>query len=306
MNSKRLLKTSRKRLVNKTLEVLMINTRKYFVVDVALLALGACVAVGWFYWKRNLPPPTLPKDTLPESIRNTQNIISALSGKISAANNNSIDIVVNVPTSPVAKPTGKPVLNTATFHINVPSTTRIVLSTSEVPYLFKKSIATKRNIQLSELHSGQYVSVQVSGDIRKLDSDRLDAVTIQTSALNSITGKVVGIDDKSILTIEAFPPTPLYTFNPVEQSGDKVRYQITITKDTEISYYGVRGTVVQSPERYDPSQFTIGSQLKVYTDSDLNFERTGNALRIEPLNLQVVSLPIDSPTTLVPTLVVKP
>ncbi|MFA6005797.1 MAG: hypothetical protein WC775_04925 [Patescibacteria group bacterium] len=279
----------------------MINTRKYFVVDVALLALGACVTLGWLYWKRNLPPPTLPKDTLPPFVKKLPNTVSSISGKIAKIENNSIDVVVSIPRVSPTSITTTPVLE-ASFKIMVSKSTQILLQIPPIPYLYKEPVNTKKSVNLKDLHVGQYVSIQTTGDVRSLKSDKVDAISIQVTISNAIEGTVLEVTNGSVIKLSALPPAPLYTFNTMNQQQAKVEYLLTITKDTEISYYGEKDGMVKNKMRLTPSQLKTGMQIKVYTDADLQFAKTGNTLRIEPMNVMPTGGTTDNPTFILPTL----
>lgn len=274
---------------DKVVEQLTMHKRFFILADVCLLALGASVTIGWLYWKNSLvKPPTVPKDTLPPSVRSLKFKINTVSGEITEIGKDTLTIAVALPKNltptPLTSITPTPEPDKTHFKVSVNSSTAISLLLPEVPYLFKSPQQSTKRVSLSELHVGEHVAVEMAKDIREIDTDKLLARSIQVSTLNTIEGTIKEINKQNV-TLEAYPPSPAYAFNVVKKPDRLVNYTLTITPETEISYYFEQNGSVMNKRQVSADSLTPGMYIKVYAGSDLEFARNGTALRIEPLRI---------------------
>jgi len=160
-----------------------------------------------------------------------------------------------------------------TYELTISADTQISAPAPSVPYAFRTPPpAATVKPSLSDLKTGQSVSVEAGIDPKNPDSKTVAALTINvTPYVNFITGNVKAISGNS-LEVESvrddFSPIPVSEF----KSKD---YRVSVSNNTEITSEG---------KKISLSNLSAGQKVIIYADSDVTATNNLAALKIDTMS----------------------
>ncbi len=272
----------------------------YSVIAVLLLA-------GGFFLFRNGVPFFGNKTTeanLPDILFLTSPV-TEFTGKVDKVSGNTIWVsgkysITPPPTLP-NNPTNRPgqvitvpplpPTKTLTYKVNIASFTQITRPDITVTYLLNKNTPTPTpKLTVSDIKTGQMVTVSVTRDLRSNSSKEVEAYTIKLPPfMNKLTGKITSIkSNEGLIILKALTPARVVMNEPTTAPVEN-EYAVSVTQATEISLMGTAETPKTGvspkppkPIKYEITDLKEGNQITVYADSDVIDNHKIKALRIEP------------------------
>lgn len=200
--------------------------------------------------------------------------------------NNPTNIPGQVITVPPLPPT-----KTLTYKVNIASYTQITRSDITVTYLLNKNTPTPTpKLTVSDIKTGQMVTVSVTRDLRSNSSKEIEAYTIKLPPfMNKLTGKITSIkSNEGLIILKALTPARIILNEPTSAPVEN-EYAVSVTQATEISLMGTAETPKTGvspkppkPIKYEITDLKADIQITVYADSDVIDNHKIKALRIEP------------------------
>ena len=220
--------------------------------------------------------------------------------------NNPTNIPGQVITVPPLPPT-----KTLSYKVNIASYTQITRPDLTVTYLFNKNTPTPTpKLTISDIKTGQLVTVSTTRDLRSNSSKEVEAYTIKLPPIiNKLTGKITGIkSNEGMIILKAMTPARIIPNEPTSAPVEN-EYAVSVTQATEISHLepadtAKTGTTPKPPKpvKYEITDLKTDIQITVYADSDVIDNRKIKALRIEP---PADFVPLESSKTSTPTVTPK-
>ncbi len=249
--------------------------------------------------------PKKPKQTLSSDILFLTQPVMSFSGKVEKVTGNIVTVsqtftlsetnnmmpppLVNPIAAPSLIPT--PVSKTIIYEFIVSGQTQLTRPEPMVNYLFNTITPPPAKLGIGNIKTGQYITLATKSDLRTLNANRVEAVSIQLpQRLNVLNGKIVRVSDSSLI-IKAFSPQAMMPGQASYPAPVEKEYTVIINQDTVISRYGqVAYALTTKPEdmRLPPSEKLGVSDLKtdmqiaVWTAEDVTESKTLTALRLEP------------------------
>lgn len=296
---------------------------KMLIFSVILVLL---LAGGYFLFRNGVP--FLGKKTASSNIADILFLTSPVlefTGKVDKVSGSSLwvsaEFSITPPPTPPNNPTGKPgqlitipplpPTKIFTYKVNIASYTVINRPDTAITYLFNKNTPTPTpKLTISDIGTGQMITVSTSSDLRSVNSKEVEAHTVKLQPiLNTLTGKITRIDSKEgLIILKAIPPVRTGSKEPTPVPAEK-EYSVSVTKDTEISRLSPAETPktgvtpkLPKPLKYEITDLKTDMQITVYTDKDVIDNQKLKALRIEP---PADLVPSESSTTSTPTVTPK-
>ena len=220
--------------------------------------------------------------------------------------NNPTNIPGQVITVPPLPPT-----KTLSYKVNIASYTQITRPDLTVTYLFNKNTPTPTpKLTISDIKTGQLVTVSTTRDLRSNSSKEVEAYTIKLPPIiNKLTGKITGIkSNEGMIILKAMTPARIIPNEPTSAPVEN-EYAVSVTQATEISHLepadtAKTGTTPKPPKpvKYEITDLKTDIQITVYADSDVIDNHKIKALRIEP---PADFVPLESSKTSTPTVTPK-
>jgi len=190
------------------------------------------------------------------------------------------------PQNPAASPFPTPIKKTIRYKVIIGKNSLIEQSLTYVYYLFiSPTPPVQKKISLQDLVVGETITVSTNIDLRTLAGNQFEAVSLQRPPIENILhGTIIDIKNNQ-LTVKSMMLA-------------EEQYQIALTDKTEIS----RMNNQAEPEKLALSDLKKDMSIIVYTNQDINKNKSLTALRIEP---EIIDEPPPSPATSSP-LIVEP
>lgn len=292
---------------------------KYIIYSVIAVLL---LAGGYFLFRNGVPfSGNKTGSNLPDILFLT-NPVTEFTGKVDKVSGNTIWVSgkysITPPPTPVNNPTNAPgqvitipplpPTKTLSYKVNIASYTQITRPDITVVYLFNKNtpIPTPK-LTVSDIKTGQMVTISVTRDLRSNTSKEVDATVVKLPPfINMLTGKITSIKaSEGLIILKAMTPARVVLNEPTSTPVEN-EYAVSVTQATEISLMGTAETPKTGvspkppkPVKYEITDLKEGIQITVYADSDVIDNRKIKALRIEPPIDFVLLEPSKTPTSTV-------
>lgn len=290
----------------------------YSVIAVFLLA------GGYFLFRNGVPffGKKITETNLPDILFLTSPVTEFI-GKVDKVSGNSIWVSgkysitppptlpnnpTNIPGQVITVPPLPPT-KTLSYKVNIASYTQITRPDIAVVYLLNKNTPMPTpKLTVSDIKTGQMVTVSVNGDLRSTLKE-VEAYTIKLPPfMNKLTGKITSIkSNEGLIILKALTPARIILNEPTSAPVEN-EYAVSVTQATEISLMGTAETPKTGisprppkPVKYEITDLKTDLQITVYADSDVIDNHKIKALRIEP---PADFVPLESSKT--PTSTVSP
>jgi hypothetical protein len=186
----------------------------------------------------------------------------------------------------------------AFFQFRVVGTTAVTRQSQPIPYLFQEPVSPPVTaLSLKDLEVGSMVTVSTQSDLRKKSRETAEAEYVNLPmAANSFEGRILRTAGNTLTVSGTIGGAEVQSFLALSIQGktpEEKTFTVTITPATEISYIQplANPNDKAEPKKLTANQLTSGMNIRVYTTANIAKDTNVQALRIEPLN---VDLPTSS------------
>lgn len=247
-------------------------SNKKFIIPIIIIIIIVVLSLLTFYFRERLPLPNNQKSPDTSSTGKNDQIdpLYNLPVEIEKIDGNALVVrqsSINLSAEPVTQK-NPPQIRNITFRVRVNDNTSIQTEPVIIPYSLKLATPSATLVKLSELISGQSITIS-SKEKQPVSGSEIEAVSITVSpGTTMVQGKIKEVSGTKII-IHTEPPNA-----PKD-------YQFTISNETEITGSDTTPPISINKTQLPVSSLKTGGFITIYTDKDVNLFEDLKALKID-------------------------